>query len=209
MTDKKPTHVDLCVIIAIIQGMYVGCRKLQNRNRQFQYAHKSLKSASTPSTMLVWSGKPNTCLISSSSKWVIDFGATYHMTGNFSLFTTFQLYPSTFTVTLVNGSTSCVLGSGTIHPTSLITLTSVMIFPQFSFNLIYVSKLTCTLNCNILFFFDYCLIQDFLMKRIIGRGRKSGGLYILKQMCQSLLLVLELLPHLNYIVAWVIILCLC
>ena len=35
------------------------------------------------------SGKPNTCLVSSSSKWVIDSGATDHMTGNSSLFSNF------------------------------------------------------------------------------------------------------------------------
>ena len=42
------------------------------------------------------------------------------------------------------------------------------------------SKLTLTLNCSISFFPDYCLIQDLLTKRIIGRGRKFGGLYILE-----------------------------
>ena len=54
-----------------------------------------------------------------------------------------------------------------------------MSLPQFSFNLISVSKLTRTLNCNISFFPDYCLIQDLSTKRIIGRGRESGDLYIL------------------------------
>ena len=136
----------------------------------FQYAHESLKSASTPSTMFTGSGKPNTCLISSSSKWVIDSGATNHMTSNSSLFTTFQPHPSTSTVTLADRSTSCVFWSGTIHPTPLITLTYVLSLPQFFFNLIYVSKLTRTLNCNISFFPDYCLIRDLLTKRIIGRG---------------------------------------
>ena len=42
------------------------------------------------------------------------------------------------------------------------------------------SKLTRTLNCSILFFPDYCLIRDLLTKQIIGRGRESGGLYILE-----------------------------
>ena len=67
------------------------CRKLQNKNRRFQSVHyqKSLKSASTSITTLIESSKTNTCLISSSSKWVIDFGAIDHMIGNFSLFTTF------------------------------------------------------------------------------------------------------------------------
>ena len=41
------------------------------------------------------------------------------------------------------------------------------------------SKLTLTLNCSISLFPDYCLIQDLSTKQIIGRGRESGGLYIL------------------------------
>ena len=102
------------------------------------------------------------------------------MTGNSNLFTTFQSHPSTSTVTLANGSTSCVLRSVTIHPTPLITLTYVLSLPQFSFNLISVSKLTRTLNCSISFFLDYCLIQDLSTKRIISIGRKSGVLYILE-----------------------------
>ena len=101
------------------------------------------------------------------------------MTVNSNLFTTFQSHPSTSTVTLVDGSKSCVLGSGTINPTSLIPLTSVLSLPHFSFNLISVSKLTRTLNCSILFFLYYCLFQDLLAKQVIGRGQESRGLYIL------------------------------
>ena len=98
-----------------------------------------------------------------------DSGVTDHMTGNSSLFTKFQFHPSTSTVTLANGLTSHVLGLGTIYQTLLITLASVLSLPQFFFNLIYVSKLTCTLNCSILFFPDYCLIKDLLTKWIIGK----------------------------------------
>ena len=94
-----------------------------------------------------------TRLISSSSIWVIDFGATEHMISNSILFTTFQSHPSTSAVTLVDGSTSCVLGSRTIHATPQITLTYVRSLPQLSFYLIYVSKLTRTFNCSIFFFF--------------------------------------------------------
>ena len=102
------------------------------------------------------------------------------MTSNSSLFNTFQSHPSTSTVTLADGSTSYVFGSGTIHPTPLITLTSILSLQQFSFNLISLSKLTHTLNCSIPFFHDHCLIQGLSTKRIIGRGRESKGLYILK-----------------------------
>ena len=112
-----------------------------------------------------------TRLISTSFKCVIDSGAIDHMTGNSSLFTTVHLHPSTSTITLAEGSTSCVLGLGTIHPTLLITLTSILSLPQFSFNLISESKFTHTLNCSISFFLDYCLIQDLLTKQIISKGR--------------------------------------
>ena len=64
--------------------------------------------------------------------------------------------------------------------TPLITLTSILILLQFSFNLISVSKLIYTLNCSISFFPDHCLIQDLSTKRIIGRGCESGGFYILE-----------------------------
>ena len=134
-----------------------------------EYA-KLLKSASTPTTALAESGKPDTCLMSFSSNWVIDSRATNHMTSNSSLFTTFQSHPSTSTITLADGSKSCVLGSSAINHTPLIPLTSILSLPHFYFNLISMSKLTRTLNCNISFFLGYCLFQDLLKKPVIGRG---------------------------------------
>ena len=101
--------------------------------------------------------KPTRFIFSSSTR-VIDSRVIDHMTGNSSLFTMFQFHPSTSTVILADESTSCVLRSRTINLTPLITLISVMSLPQFSFNLITVSKLTCTLNCSISFFSNYCLI---------------------------------------------------
>ena len=101
------------------------------------------------------------------------------MTGNSSLFTTFQSHPSTSTVTLVDGSKSCVRGSGTINLTPLMPLTSILSLPHFSFYLIFVSKLTRTLNCRISFFPNYCLFPDLLTKWVISRGQESRDLYIL------------------------------
>ena len=139
---------------------------------------KLLKPTSIPTTALVESGKPDTCLMSSSSNWVINYGATDHMTCNSSLVTTFQSHPSTSTATLANESkSSCVPGSDTINLTPLIPLTYVLSLPHFSFNLIFVSKLTRILNYNISFFPGYCLFHDLLTKRVIGQ--EFEGLYIL------------------------------
>ena len=140
----------------------------------------SLRSPSTLITAIAESGNPNKCLVSSSSsEWVIDSGATDHMTGNSSIFSTFQSQSSPFTVTLAYGSHSCVLGSGTIVPTPSIPLISFLSLPNFSFNLMSVSKLTRALKCYISFFPGFCLFQDLMTKQIIGRGRESGVLYIL------------------------------
>ena len=161
-----------------------GCKKRQNRNQKFQSAHIAstteafdqsvqfstaelarfqlyhdpLRSSSTPTIAIAESGNPNKCLVSfSSSKWVIDSGATDHMTCNSSRFSTFQSQPSPSTVTLADGSHSCVLGSGTIVPTPSIPLTLVLSLPNFSFNLMSVSKLTRAITCYTSFFPDFCL----------------------------------------------------
>ena len=55
-----------------------------------------------------------------------------------------------------------------------------MSLPDFSFNLISLSKLIRMLNCSITFFPDYCLILNLTTKRVFGRGHESGGLYILE-----------------------------
>ena len=140
--------------------MIRNCKKRHNRNQKFQSAHiastteasdqsvqfsvaelarfqlyqDSLRSPSTPITAIVESSNPNKCLVSSSSfEWVIDSGATNHMTGNSSLFSTFQSQPSPSTVTLADRSHSYVLRSGTIVPTPSIPLTSILSLPKFFF----------------------------------------------------------------------------
>ena len=174
--------------------MIRNCKKRHNRNQKFHSAHiastteasdqsvqflaaelarfqlyqDSLRSPSTPITAIAESGNPNKCLVSSSSsEWVIDSRATDHMTSNSSRFSTFQSQPSPSTVTLAYGSHSCVLRSGTIVLTPSIPLTSVLSLPNFSFNLMFVSKLTRALKCYISFFPDFCLFQDLITKQII------------------------------------------
>lgn len=53
-----------------------------------------------------------------------------------------SLTPSSSIVTLANGSSSHVKGIDTVHPTSSLPLSLVLYLPQFSFNLMSVSKLT-------------------------------------------------------------------
>ena len=111
MTNTKPLRGVVCHYCHNPGHVRHNCRKLQNKNRRFQSVHhqKSLQSASTSISTLIESSKTNTSFISCSFTWVIDFGATDYMTGNSSLFTMIQSHLTTSTVTLADGSTSCVL----------------------------------------------------------------------------------------------------
>ena len=92
-------------------------------------------------------------------------------------------------------------------PTPSIPLTSVLRLPNFSFNLMSVSRLTRTLKCYISFFPDFCLFQDLMTKQIIGRGRESRGLYILDPTIPRPIACSGVTHHLRHIVGWVIFHC--
>uniref|UniRef100_A0A2N9IEJ3 Integrase catalytic domain-containing protein n=1 Tax=Fagus sylvatica TaxID=28930 RepID=A0A2N9IEJ3_FAGSY len=127
------------------------------------------------SSSMVASG--NTCLHSSSSpSWVIDSGASDHMTGNSSLLSNISDPCSPFSVTVANGTKTPVQGIGTVSTPNL-TFSNVLYLPEFPFNLLSVHKLTVALHCSIAFFPSYCVFQDLKTKRTIGGGFEKDGLY--------------------------------
>ncbi|CAH1412365.1 unnamed protein product [Lactuca virosa] len=71
------------------------------------------------------------CLLSSTSKWVTDSGASDHMTGNHHLLSDFRTHTSTSHVTIFDGSTPQVLEFGTVDLGPSISLSSVLSLPNF------------------------------------------------------------------------------
>uniref|UniRef100_A0A2N9GB44 Integrase catalytic domain-containing protein n=1 Tax=Fagus sylvatica TaxID=28930 RepID=A0A2N9GB44_FAGSY len=134
-----------------------------------------LQRANASSSLLIASG--NTCLHSSSSpSWVIDSGASDHMTGNSSLLSHTSSPCSPSFVTVANGTKTPVQGKGTVT-TSNLTLSDVLYLPEFPFNLLSVHKLTLALNCSVAFYPSHCEFQDLKTKRMIGGGFVKDGLY--------------------------------
>lgn len=78
---------------------------------QFQ---KSLKE---PILVTTFAESRKTCFFSSLNKWVIDSGAINHMIGNSNMFSSFQPHKTLSLVTVANGSTCIIVGSGTVKPT--------------------------------------------------------------------------------------------
>ena len=63
------------------------------------------------------------------------------------------------------------------HPLPFLPLHSVLYAPECPFNLISISKITRTLNCSITFSDKFVILQDRSMRKTIGIGRESQGLY--------------------------------
>ncbi|RVW63729.1 Retrovirus-related Pol polyprotein from transposon TNT 1-94 [Vitis vinifera] len=124
-------------------------------------------------------GNASACLTHTSSlgPWILDSGASDHLSGNKDLFSSITTTSALPTVTLANGSQTVAKGIGLALPLPSLPLTSVLYTPECPFNLISISKLTRTLNCSITFSDKFVTLQDRSTGKTIGIGRESQGLY--------------------------------
>ncbi|RVW84276.1 Retrovirus-related Pol polyprotein from transposon RE1 [Vitis vinifera] len=124
-------------------------------------------------------GNASACLTHTSSlgPWILDSGASDHLSGNKDLFSSITTTSTLPTVTLANGSQTVAKGIGLALPLPSLPLTSVLYTPECPFNLISISKITRTLNCSITFSDKFVTLQDRSTGKTIGIGRESQGLY--------------------------------
>jgi len=112
----------------------------------------------------------------SKNDWIVDSGATDHMTycsDDFSNTTE----PRRTGISNANGVVYPVTGAGTVHISTSLLLTNTLLVRSLSNKLLSVSQVTEDLNCVVLMYPKFCLFQDILTKKIIGRGTKREGLY--------------------------------
>jgi hypothetical protein len=132
-----------------------------NEFLQFKAAHQPSSSAA-----VAQSGNPVAFLSTSSlGPWVLDSGASDHMTGNQSLLSQLSYSDSLPSVTVADGSKIKVQGLGQAHPLPNLSLDSVLYIPGCPFNLISVNKLTRTLDCSVLFTNNSVYVQDRRTRR--------------------------------------------
>ncbi|RVW36465.1 Retrovirus-related Pol polyprotein from transposon TNT 1-94 [Vitis vinifera] len=124
-------------------------------------------------------GNASACLTHTSSlgPWILDSGASDHLSGNKDLFSSITTTSALPNVTLANGSQTVAKGIGLPLPLPSLPLTSVLYTPECPFNLISISKTTRTLNCSITFSDKFVTLQDRSTGKTIGIGRESQGLY--------------------------------
>ena len=99
----------------------------------------------------------STACLATQDPWVIDLGATDHMTGTSGLLSDLEQSISLPNVTLVDGSANTISGLGTTNLSPNLSLSSVLYIPDFPFNLFSISKLTKILNCAAIFLSTHCI----------------------------------------------------
>lgn len=115
----------------------------------------------------------NNCL----SSWIIDTGASDHMTFNQNLLTKTTKPSKHILVTLPDGTSKPVLQTGQVTLAPNFNLQNVLYVPDFRFNLLSVSQLVSHNNLCVIFFSDTCIFQDLTTNKIVAVAPKQGGLY--------------------------------
>lgn len=121
---------------------------------------------------------PQTYPLSYKTSWILDNGATHHVSCNPILFSSLTSIEP-IVLSLPNGHFVTVMQSGTVTISATLILYGVFYVPSFSLNLISVSSLTSNLSCSIIFLPHYCLIQNQAWGSMIGRDRLENNLYFL------------------------------
>ena len=100
-----------------------------------------MSSTSFSSSLMAHSGNANLSDLS-CEPWIVDSGASNHMTGSYHILSSYT--PCTFprTITIVNGSFLKIVGTGTVVLSPSLSIKSVFYVPGFSYNLLSISKLT-------------------------------------------------------------------
>ena len=109
-----------------------------------------------------------------STSWIIDTGATHHVTGNISWL--FDTDSFNCPVGLPNGDIVNASLIGSVRLSDKLTLTGVLFVPNLRCNLLSISQLNDNLNCTVQFTQHICVIQD-PTKELIGTGTRRDGLY--------------------------------
>ena len=135
---------------------------------------------------LALSGKPlqPICMNASeknyANSWIIDSGATDHMTHFSQFFHTYIPCPSNRKIVVANESLATVAGLGDVYVSPSLVLKNILHVPKLSTNLVSIQKLTHDLQCYAMFSPSYCVFEDQGSRRKIGLAKERNGLYHLE-----------------------------
>ena len=130
--------------VTLTSAEYDALRRFASTNVSSSASLASLPVPSTSGTSAL--------LASSSPSWIIDSGASSHMTTTSSLLSSYYPTPSHPPVTIADGRPCLVQGRGTTHVTPSLSLHQILYVPGFPVNLLSISAITRALPYKVTFF---------------------------------------------------------
>ncbi|KAK9668533.1 hypothetical protein RND81_13G067200 [Saponaria officinalis] len=124
---------------------------------------------------------------SSRTDWIVDTGASDHMTPHVDLLTDVTTLSKPIFVALPDGHVKVVTKVGRLVLSPHIILTHVLIVPDFQQNLLSVGKLVASSNMVVVFSSTGCQFQDLSSKVTLAVAHKHGDLYRIRQVTPSIL----------------------
>lgn len=123
-----------------------------------------------------------TCNFSPVDKniWIIDSGASDHMTSHFDHLINVQPVKSNLLIKLPTGDPAAITHIGDVHLKNGSILQKVLYVPQFRHNLLSIHKLSKDDNCIVNFKPNVCEIVDPITRGVKAIGQLQNGLYYLE-----------------------------
>jgi len=118
-----------------------------------------------------------------SNLWIIDSGASQHMTHEKNLLHNMRQLDHPILVRLPKSFKVKVFQIGSVILNSDIELHDVLYVPSFKHNLLSINQLCKQLDCDVIFNKNACILQVLSLKMQVVFGRAVGGLYVLDETC--------------------------
>ena len=126
------------------------------------------------------------CFISLPVAWVLDTGASHHMTSNLAAVNNGYTLSMPIYILQPHGRKIKVEKAGSVKLGPNIILRDVLYIPTFKCNLISTQKLAIDENCLVSYEPNFCIIQDLTSKTLIGVGDPGDEVYYFKNLHKGL-----------------------
>ncbi|CAM8997807.1 unnamed protein product [Rhodiola kirilowii] len=115
-----------------------------------------------------------------NNTWILDSGATDHVTPHMHLLFDVKLMKNPYEVLMPNGTKAAVTHTGSCTINDNLIIHEVLLVPDFKFNLLSIGKLLASSAYIAHFVNNKCYIQYQAKHTILGIGDLTDGLYQLK-----------------------------